>query len=187
MPSDPHEVARGLANALRARPPTLGAGHLVCVDGPAGSGKTTLALALRDAMAPAPVQVVHTDEMLEGWPGLPALPDTIATLLGPLSAGNAGRWRRWDWHASGWAEWRAVEPGGLLVIEGVGSWSAAIAPVVTTLVWVEADADTRWRRGMERDGEGMRAEWQQWQRDEAAHFEAHRTRAHADLVVSTSP
>ena len=29
-----------------SRPPTLGAGRLVCVDGPAGSGKTTLARAL---------------------------------------------------------------------------------------------------------------------------------------------
>ena len=35
--------AAEVLSLARSRPPTLGSGRLICVDGPAGSGKTTLA------------------------------------------------------------------------------------------------------------------------------------------------
>jgi uridine kinase len=155
----------------------------VCIDGPAGSGKTTLAHAVARAVPGA--QLVHCDELLEGWAGLPGLAATVAALLEPLAHGEAGTWRRWDWHADGWAETHHVGPGGLLVVEGVGSWSPAIADLVGMLVWVEADSDLRLRRGIARDGEAMRAHWVQWRTDEDALFAALGTRDHADLVVTT--
>ena len=40
------DAARDVLALAASRPPSLGAGRLVCVDGPAGSGKTTLAAAL---------------------------------------------------------------------------------------------------------------------------------------------
>lgn len=183
MPADPHDVAREVAARVLAAPPTLGPGRLVCVDGPAGSGKTTVAAALADVVAGA--QVVHCDELLQGWRGLPGLAATIEALLTPLAAGEPGEWRRWDWHTDGWAETHPVVPGGLLVLEGVGSWSTAIAPLVGVLVWVEAGSQLRLARGIERDGEQMRAHWEQWREDEDALFARLRTREHADLVVST--
>ena len=109
----------------------------------------------------------------------------MASLLEPLTRGEAGSWRRWDWHADDWAETHEVSPGGLLVIEGVGSWSPAIADLVGVLVWVEADPDLRLRRGLARDGEGMRPAWLQWRIDEDALFAAYGTRDQADLVVQT--
>ena len=39
-----------------SRPATLGAGRLVCVDGPAGSGKTTLGAALAERTG---AQLIH--------------------------------------------------------------------------------------------------------------------------------
>ena len=155
----------------------------MCVDGPAGSGKTTLAEAIVRAVPGA--QLVHCDDLLQGWQGLPGLAATVSALLAPLSRGEPGAWRRWDWHADGWAETHHVSPGGLLVIEGVGSWSPAIADVVGVLAWVEADSDLRLRRGIDRDGEAMRAHWEQWRIDETALFAALGTRDHADLVVTT--
>lgn len=175
---DPAEV---LAHAL-ARPATLGPGRLVCVDGLAGAGKTTLALALADA---AGAHVVHTDELLEGWGGLPGLGGTLERLLRPLAAGQASAWTRWDWHASDWAESHPVSPGGLLVLEGVGSAPACVQDLVTTLVWVEAPRAERLRRGLARDGEPMRPQWERWLDDEAALHERERTRERADLVYTT--
>lgn len=183
MPADPHEVAREVAGRVLAAPPTLGTGRLVCVDGPAGSGKTTVAAALGAVVPEA--QVVHCDELLEGWRGLPGLAATVETVLTPLAAGLDSEWRRWDWWADGWAETHPVRPGGLLVLEGVGSWSPAIAPHVGFLVWVEAGSELRLARGIERDGEQMRAHWEQWRVDEQELFARLRTRDHADLVVST--
>lgn len=175
--------ARAVLDLTTARPATLGAGRLVCIDGPAGSGKTTLAARLA-ALAPEAV-VLHTDDMLAGWSGLPGLAATLAALLGPLARGEPGRWRRWDWHDGGWAETCTVAPPKLLVLEGVGCWSPAIAGLVTTLVWVEAPAPVRRARGLARDGDAFAPHWEQWAREEAELFARHGTRDHADLVVAT--
>lgn len=176
-------MARLVADRVMAAPPTLGPGRLVCVDGPAGSGKTTLATALADVV---PVtQVVHCDELLEGWRGLPGLASTVAGMLAPLAAGEVGHWRRWDWLADAWAEAHSVRPGGLLVLDGVGCWSPRIADVVGFLVWVEAAPEQRLARGIARDGEQMRPQWEQWRLDEDELFVRLATRDHADLVVPT--
>jgi uridine kinase len=183
MPADPSRAARHVAEQVLARPPTLGPGRLVCVDGPAGSGKTTLAGAVADVV-PGSV-VVHCDELLQGWGGMSGLASTVEKLLAPLAAGRSSAWRRWDWLADGWAETHPVEPGGLLVLEGVGSWSPAIADVVGFLVWVEAASELRLARGIERDGEAMRPHWMRWRIEEDQMFERFGTRSHADLVVVT--
>ncbi len=171
------------ARALTA-PATLGSGRLVCIDGPAGSGKTTLAAAL--ARATPDAQVVHCDDLLQGWRGLPGLAATVEALVTPLASGRPGRWRRWDWAADAWAETREVAAGGLLVIEGTGSWSPAIAHLVGVLVWVEAAADLRLDRGLARDGAELRPEWEQWRLDEDELFARLDTRTHADVVVDTT-
>lgn len=183
MPSDTYDVARQVADRVLAAPPTLGTGRLVCLDGPGGSGKTTLSAALAAVVPDA--QVVHCDELLRGWHGLPGLASTIEELVAPLAAGRSGRWRRWDWLADGWAELHEVTPGGLLVLEGVGSWSPAIADLVGVLVWVEVTSAVRLERGLARDGEQMRPRWEQWRRDEDDLFARLDTRAHADLVIDT--
>lgn len=169
---------------LASRPAALGGGHLVCIDGPAGSGKTTLAAALAAAVDGA--VVVHGDELLQGWDGLPGLAATVEAFVRPLAEGRAGTWRRWDWLADAWAETHEVAPGPLLVLEGVGTWSPAIAPLVGVLVWVETDSDVRLARGIARDGEQMREHWLRWRVAEDALHTAHDTRAHADLVVDTT-
>lgn len=166
------------------RSPTLGDGRLVCLDGPAGSGKTTLAAALA-RLAPG-TPVVHTDELLEGWGGLAGLGGSVARLLRPLAEGRPGVWTRWDWHAGGWAEAHELRPVPLLVVEGAGSWSPAIADLVTVLVWVEAPPDVRLERGLARDGESMRPHWERWRREEDELHRRFGTRDRADVLVETS-
>ena len=165
--------------------PTLGAGRLVCVDGLAGAGKTTLAAGIK-RLRPEAV-VIGTDDLLEGWSGLPTLADHVEALLRPLAAEAAGRWRRWDWLADDWAEWHEVEPAPLLVLEGVGSGPLAVDELITTLVWVEAPRDVRLDRGLARDGLHQRLLWEQWLLDERLLHERDRTRERADVVVDTSP
>ena len=65
----PSETADRVVALALARPPTLGDGRLVCVDGPAGSGKTTLAAGIA-ARTGAPV--LHMDDLYPGWSGLRA-------------------------------------------------------------------------------------------------------------------
>lgn len=191
----PTDAAALLLEVAESRPPTLGAGRLVCVDGPAGSGKTTLAAALnrgfRDALRSpgaaadrTDVRLLHMDNLFQGWSGLEAGMATLADdVVAPLRSGRAGRYRRYDWHRSELAEERTVEPCRVLVVEGVGSGNAAYADAVTLLVWVDTPSDVRLQRGLERDGEQMREHWLRWRVQEDAMFARHRTRERADVVV----
>lgn len=175
--------ARAAIDLLAARPPTLGAGRLLCVDGPAGSGKTTLAAEVEGMVPDA--RVVHMDDLYEGWDGLPTVGAQLEGLLRPLASGAPGTYRRYDWLAGAYAETVTVGPVPLLVLEGVGSGSSAVADLVTVLVWVEAAHDVRMRRGIDRDGASFAPHWDAWAAQERVVFAAERTRDRADLVVTT--
>lgn len=168
-----------------SRPATLGDGRLVCVDGPAGSGKTSLAAELAAAAPDAlrPVRVVHMDDLYAGWTGLDTVDGQLDTLLGPLAVGEPGSYRRYDWHTAGWAGTVRVEPVPLLVLEGVGSGSRRHSARCTVLVHVDAPAPVRLARGLARDGEAVRDHWLRWMRDERQHLERERTEARADVRV----
>jgi uridine kinase len=178
------DTAREVVELALTRPATLGTGRLVCVDGPAGSGKTTLAAAVAELTG---ARVVHTDDLMEGWRGLDAVQRELAALLEPLSDGLPGRHRHFDWLHHRWSD-RPVEvpPADWLVVEGVGSGGRATAPFVTVLVWVEVDDERRLARGLARDGDHMEPQWRQFMLDERAIFARDRTRERADLVVDTS-
>lgn len=178
-------AARRLLDLARSRTPTLGAGRLVCIDGPAGSGKTTLAAAVA-SLQPG-TTVVHMDDLYDGWDGLPRVADQLAGLLEPLARGETGTYRRYDWVAGRYAETVMVAPGDLVVVEGVGSGVARVAHLVTALAWVEAPEGVRLQRGLARDGEALRPQWERWQVAEQALFARDRIQERADLLVDTAP
>ncbi len=180
--ASPSEVARVVIDLAMSRSPTLADTRLVCLDGPAGSGKTTLADEI--AALAAGAQVVHMDDLYAGWSGIEhAVTEQLDSILLPLAEGRRGAYRRFDWHADAFAETHIVEPGPLIVLEGVGSGTSAHAALRTVLVWVEAPRDLRVDRGVERGGETVRGRWGAWEVAEQLVFDRERTRSHADVLV----
>lgn len=159
---------------------------MLAIDGPGGSGKTTLAAAILAARPTGTTQVVHMDDLYDGWSGLSTVAGQLNTLLRPLARGEAGCYRRYDWHVGAYVETvplAPLAPVDLLVVEGVGSGAPEVAGLVTLLVWVEAPRAIRLERGLARDGDATRERWLAWQRDEDDHLAGLRTRERADLLV----
>jgi uridine kinase len=154
--------------------------RLVCVDGPAGSGKTTLAAQLADALE-APV--IHMDDLYEGWAAGPdgGAENLRRWVLEPLAAGERVRYRRYDWVVGDWAEWHDVPPSAHVVVEGCGAGARQVDSFGAFRIWVQADDAERLRRGLARDGEDAREHWLRWMADEAEHYARERTRERADL------
>lgn len=183
-----HEDAAGVVvPLLLSRRPRLGRVRAVAVDGPAGSGKTTLAAAVARGCARAGVRahLVHMDDLYAGWSGLEGdlWPRLAAQVLEPLRRGLPGRFQRYDWAAGRFDGWVDVPVPDVLVLEGCGSGRRAAAPDLSLLVWVEADDGMRLARGLERDGADARPHWERWMRDEAAHYAREGTRGRADVRV----
>lgn len=171
-----------LAERVRASAPRLGSVRLVAVDGGAGSGKTTFAARLADALGGAPV--LHTDDLLDGWGDLEGSWSRVQTrVLHPLQAGRAARWQRYDWLAGSFGPWQDLPVPGVLVVEGVGSARTRARGHLSLAVWVQAPRTLRVERGLARDGPELLAPFLAWLDDEAAHHAREGTRAAADLVV----
>ncbi len=175
-----------LATPCRLGPGGDRSGRLVAIDGPAGSGKTTVAAALAQlaGVAGLHVSVVATDDVLRGWDGLAELgPRLRAEVVEPLLAGSDGAYRRYDWHTRRTAETVVVPLVDLVVLEGVGSGHPGYADALAALAWVEAPAALRRARGLARDGEELAAYWDAFVPDEDLLHHRERTRERADLLV----
>ena len=168
---------------VRASSPLLGRTRLVCVDGPAGSGKTTWAAGLAAAWGPG-ATVLHMDDLYAGWTPTGAFARLAAGVLRPLAAGRPGAYHRYDWAAGRFeVAPTAVPVPDLLVVEGCGSSPRAVDPWAVLRVWVEAPPALRLARGLARDGAEHEAHWRRWQAREPDLFGAERTRERADVVV----
>ena len=174
------DVARLVVELAASRPPTLGTGRLVCVDGPAGSGKTTLGGQIAELTG---AHVVHGDDLMEGWGGFDTVSRQLAGLVTELAAGRGGTYEVYDWHQGRFDRTVEVPPAPWLVVEGVGSSDLAIAPYVTALVWVEVGDELRLARGLARDGAHMEPQWRTFMGSERELFARFRSRERADVLA----
>ncbi len=188
VPGDAGRLGGGWAAAeevlerLRLAEPRCGSIRVVCVDGPAGSGKTTLA----DLVAAGTgAGIVRLDDLYEGWEQpLGKLAARIeAWLLVPWRDDLPGLHPVYDWASARFSGWRRVDPRPVMVLDGCGSASAGMRPWAALTVWVEAGPDVRLARGIARDGGHLEAEWLAWQAREARHFAEDGTRECADTRV----
>jgi uridine kinase len=190
---DPRWVERVLLSR-----PLVGEVRVVCVDGPAGSGKTTLAARLVDALGESfgEVPVVHGDEVYEGWPVVAEAPDRIAAfalLAGRIDTWLFDRWQhgydavhpRWDWYADAWGDTVLVPAAPVVVLEGVGLGSRPLRARSVLSVWVDCDPALQLPRVIARDGDGLASEMAGWQRDERVWHQLDATALGCDVTLVT--
>jgi uridine kinase len=181
------EVARyaDLATTIQAAPPRCGKVRLVAVDGPGGAGKSVFAARLAKALGGVPV--VETDDFAswekphDWWNRLEA------DILGPLERGQPVRYQAYDSVARQLGDWRDIPSTDIVILEGVSSSRRGLVDRLSMAIWLETPRDQRLARGISRDGEPMRPQWDSWMAEEDAFFERDGTRDRADLIVDGSP
>src|SRR5207244_129488 len=76
-----------------------------------------------------------------------------------------------------------IRPGGTVLLEGVTASRRAFRPYLAYSIWIEADRKLRLRRGIDRDGEKARAQWESWMEEEDCYIATERPAEHADIVL----
>ncbi|WP_031155183.1 uridine kinase family protein [Streptomyces erythrochromogenes] len=179
-----HQSLESLARELGALPCSLGPVRLIAIDGHAGSGKSTFAGRLAEALGGVPV--LHLDDVasheeLFGWEER-----LRAQVLEPLAGGRPAHWAPYDWVERRFGPERVLEPGPVLLVEGVGAGRRALRPHLARLLWMETPRAESWLRGRNRDGRELSGFWDGWERAERAHFSSDPSRPFADTLVRQS-
>lgn len=155
---------------------------IIALDGPGGAGKSSLAKQLSQKLGNAPI--IHTDDFaswdnpLNWWPRL------LEQVLEPLSHNEIARYQRYDWGTKRLAEWHEIQPFDYLLLEGVSSSREAFRPYLACSIWIETPRKERLRRGLERDGETARSQWEEWMASEDEYIEREHPEQKADLVIN---
>ncbi|MGH2971168.1 MAG: uridine kinase family protein, partial [Gaiellaceae bacterium] len=153
--------------------------RIVAVDGPGGAGKSSLAAFLARELGAA---VVHTDDFASWDNPIDWWPQLIETVLSPLAAGRPARYTPTIWGGPH-KEDVVVDPGGFVILEGVTASRRAFRPYLAYAIWIETPRALRLRRGLERDGEEARGDWEGWMAGEDAYVNRERPAEHADVVL----
>ncbi|WP_426569853.1 uridine kinase family protein [Streptomyces canus] len=180
-PHTPGTAIHQLASRLRRLPPSCGPVRLIGVDGHAGSGKSTFAGRLAEALGDAPV--LHLDDIashdeLFAWTGR-----LLTQVIEPLHRGETAHYTPYDWHARRFGPPRPLPPSPVVLVEGVGAGRRALRPYLAHLLWMEVPREEAWARGRSRDGEAQREFWDGWVPAELRHFAEDPSRPYADAVV----
>ena len=161
-----------LVAAIHAAPARLGAGKLVAIDGPSGSGKSVLAKQLHAELG-GNTALVSTDDFATWDDPVSWWPRLRHGVLDPLAENRPGRYRRMDWTtgAPRPGELVTVEPPEILILEGVSAGRRSVRPALSVLVWCELpDPAERLERAVARDGEASRPYLTNWQLFEIGWF-----------------
>ena len=167
---------------------------LVAIDGPAASGKTTLAARLASRCG---AQVLHMDDYFlqphQRTPQRYAQPGGnvdrerfFEEALLPLSRGERYMRRRFDCGSMTLLEGEWAEPGALTIVEGSYSMHPALAPHYDLRVLLRVDKATQSARILERNGEEKHRQFiERWIPLEKRYFEETHIEERCDMQLVT--
>lgn len=167
---------------------------LICIDGPCGSGKTTLAgllgsiidaalVPMDDFFLPHPAK---TPERLAQPGGNADWERVVAEFLEPWQRGDAVSYRPYDCHSGDYAEPVSVPCKQYTILEGSYSLMPAIARHAALKLFLQIEEPIQHQRILARNGEKMLNMFiQRWIPLEKAYFQAYGLPDPSCLVLST--
>ena len=158
---------------------------LVAIDGCGGSGKSTLATVLAESLENA--HVVPCDDLAAN----PSHPEwrqrLMQQVIAPLMRDRRARYSHYEWRTGDILGWREIEPGGVVIVEGVSTLHSDLGDPWDVAIWVDCPRELRLVRGIDRDGEISRATWvEHWMPEEDQYVSAQQPQARADCIYDGS-
>ena len=171
---------------------TCGNSIVLTIDGPAGSGKTTLAAALESRIASSgrSSTTIHLDDIYNGWEdalGASLTANLKEKVIPGIASGHAFLLPRFDWVLSEYSNPMIYLPNEIVIIEGVGAGQRSIREHATLAIWIYIDSDVGLARVLARDGQTVKAHMRQFQRAQNEHFLNEGSELAADYRLNGAP
>ena len=157
---------------------------VITIDGPAGSGKTTLAKELSSALDSC--YTIHMDDLYEGRDSTltPELTKKLQAILKGVMTENRIRFVPFNWLQNNFSPKVELSAPKYLIIEGVGSGQIAIRDYVSLSLWIEVLPDIGLERVIKRDGPAVAQFMPAFIVAQDIHFEKEATKKSADYRLS---
>ncbi len=171
---------------LRTGPRKSALSRAISIDGPAGSGKTTLASRISANYEGGQVLTIHMDDLYNGWEDALTAQLTrtlVNQILTPAAQGKPLGFRKYDWLGKSFGDLISHPFPKLLILEGVGSGQKATRAFTDELIWIDIDSEVGLQRVLRRDGDYLETEMRNWQIREQEHFKSENTRDCATIRV----
>lgn len=168
-----------------------GSVFLIAIEGFGGSGKSTFATSLKEALGSA--FVVNIDDFVvkeritdSSWDkGAFDRRRLEQQVLVPASSDQPVRYQRLIWETNTLSEPIIVPKVDYLIVEGISSYHPDIAHYYGFRIWIDTPIDVARERGRARDGDNENAQhWDLWAANDLAYQEHFHPELGADLVVS---
>jgi uridine kinase len=161
---------------------------IIVIDGPAGSGKTTLAKSLSRLFENCPI--IHMDEIYEGWKNAlshKTSNDLTDWIIYPLLESKTIKFIKYDWNLEKRIEQVVINFPKVLIIEGVGSSSFEISQHACLKLWIEVNKETGINRVLTRDGLHIQEQMKTWQSQESKFFIENNSKENSDIWIDGDP
>jgi len=161
---------------------------IIVIDGPAGSGKTTLAKSLSGLLEYCPI--IHMDEIYEGWENAlspKTFKDLVEWIINPLLENNSIEYIKYDWNLEQRIEKVVINNSKVMIIEGVGSSSFEVSKHASLKLWIEVNKETGINRVLTRDGLHIQEQMKTWQSQESKFFIENNSKEKSDIWIDGDP
>ena len=161
---------------------------IVVIDGPAGSGKTTLAKSLSGLLENCPI--IHMDEIYEGWENAlspKTSQDLVEWIINPLLEDKSIEYIKYDWHLEQRIEKVVINNPKVMIIEGVGASVSEISKHACLKLWIEVNEETGINRVLTRDGLQIQEQMKKWQSQESKFFIENNSKENSDIWIDGDP
>ncbi len=160
---------------------------LIAIDGPAGSGKTSLANQLSNKLNS--VTTIHMDDLYNGWED--ALTATLTQhleewIIDPFGKHQSAHYQKFNWSTGEYGLAVEVRDIELLILEGVGAAQEIIRQSADLTIWIEVGPQIGLARVLDRDGDQLLPYMLKWQERESAHFLMDQTKENCQIFVDGS-